>query len=130
MMEPFPSVSQAYRLLLQEQLHKELVKQAAPLPDSMAFASDHNSSHSKHHRFTDIKNALPLLVLNASLGIFVTTVKLVVILLKDASKSMDIHLLQSLENVLLLMLFILLFLMILMLRILDLPTLNSITFFL
>ncbi|CAO2841301.1 unnamed protein product [Amaranthus hypochondriacus] len=48
MMEPLPTVSQADRLILQEQRHKELVKQASPLPDSMAFISDRTSSHSRY----------------------------------------------------------------------------------
>lgn len=46
MMEQPPTISQAYRLLLQEQRHKELTHLSTPLPDPMAFVSDRkNTSH-------------------------------------------------------------------------------------
>ena len=48
MMEQPPTISQAYRLLLQEQRHKELTQLSNPLPDLMAFVSECNCSYPKH----------------------------------------------------------------------------------
>ncbi|CAO2816832.1 unnamed protein product [Amaranthus hypochondriacus] len=48
MMEEPPSISQAYRLLLQEQRHKALTQLANPLPEPMAFVSERNRSYPKH----------------------------------------------------------------------------------
>ena len=45
MMDQLPPVSQAYRLILQEQRHKEIAKLSSPIPESMAFASEHSSAH-------------------------------------------------------------------------------------
>ena len=47
-MEQPPTISQAYRLLLQEQRHKELTQLSNPLPDPMAFVSERNRSYPKH----------------------------------------------------------------------------------
>ncbi|CAO2838684.1 unnamed protein product [Amaranthus hypochondriacus] len=49
MMEEAPSISQAYRLLLQEQRHKELKQLSTPMPDSMAFISDRKSNYQRQY---------------------------------------------------------------------------------
>ena len=49
MMEQAPSISQAHRLLLQEQRHKELTQLSTPMPDYMAFVSDRKTNYQPHY---------------------------------------------------------------------------------
>lgn len=47
MLDQPPTISQAYRLLLQEQWHKELTTLNTPSPDSLAFVSDRKTSFNR-----------------------------------------------------------------------------------
>lgn len=47
MMSPLPNISQAYRILVAEQKHKDIWKQTLVSNDALGFATERNPHHNK-----------------------------------------------------------------------------------
>ncbi|CAO2841739.1 unnamed protein product [Amaranthus hypochondriacus] len=55
-MTPLPNISQAYRILVAEQKHKEIGKQSPVSNEALGFATERNTYYNKHPHSTDSAN--------------------------------------------------------------------------
>lgn len=56
MMTPLPNISQAYRIFVAEQKHKEIGKQSPVSNEALGFATERNTYYNKHPHSTDSAN--------------------------------------------------------------------------
>lgn len=86
-MSPLPSISHAYRMLVQEENHKKVYQSVSVVDDVMACAANENSSLKGlilNHRRIMVRMTIKI-------DIFVIIVRYQDILFKGATRFMDIH---------------------------------------